>query len=110
VRPTYDVISSTLDILCQERGLAAALFSIGGGGRPEVVVPAIQKGRGGDIVQMHIRTDDYNSSVQAFPWLKEHGWELVTMSRLYDDYLREQVNADGCDANTRFSLTRTCLE
>lgn len=110
VRPTYDVISSTLDVLCQERGLVAALFSIGGGGKPEVVVPAIQKGRGGDIVQMHIRTDDYNSSVRAFPWLKENGWELVTMSRLYDDYLREQVNADGCDANTGLSLTRTCLE
>ncbi len=110
VRPTYDVISNTLDILCQERGLVAALFSIGGGGKPDVVVSAIQKGRGGDIVQMHIRTDDYNSSVQVFPWLKENDWELVTMSRLYDDYLREQVDADGCDTNTGISLTRTCLE
>ena len=110
VRPTYDVISNTLDILCQERGLVAALFSIGGGGKPDVVVPAIQKGRGGDIVQMHIRTDDYNSSVQVFPWLKENDWELITMSRLYDDYLRGQVNSNGCDANTGISLTRTCLE
>lgn len=110
VRPTYDVISYTLDVLCQERGLVAALFSIGGGGKPEVVVRAIQGGKGGDIVQMHIRTDDYNSSAQVFPWLKENHWELVTMSRLYDDYLREQVNSDGCDTNTGISQTRTCLE
>ena len=110
VRPTYDVISYTLDVLCQERGLVAALFSIGGGGEPDVVFRAIQRGKGGDIVQMHIRTQDYNSSVLAFPWLKENNWELVTMSRLYDDFLREQVNSDGCDVDTGMSLTRTCLE
>src|SRR3990172_4516044 len=76
VRPTYDVISYTLDVLCQERGLVAALFSIGGGGEPDVVFRAIQRGKGGDIVQMHIRTQDYNSSVLAFPWLKENNWEI----------------------------------
>ena len=59
---------------------------------------------------MHIRTQDYNSSIQAFPWLKENNWELVTMSKLYDDYLREQVNSDGCDLNAGMSLTRTCVE
>lgn len=110
VRPTYDVISYTLDVLCQERDLVAALFSIGGGGPPQIVVPAIQKGRGGDIVQMHIRTDDYNSSAQAFPWLKENGWALVTMSRLYDDYLLDRIDPDGCDRSIGASLTRTCIE
>lgn len=110
MRPPYDIISKTMDVLCQERGLAATLFSIGGGGKPDVVVRAIQEGKGGDIVQMHIRTQDYNSSVQAFPWLKENNWELVTMSKLYDDYLREQINSDGCDLNTGTSLTRTCVE
>ena len=75
------------------------LFSIGGGGEPDIVVRAIQKGKGGDIVQMHIRTQDYNSSVQVYPWLRENKWELVTMSKLYDDYLREQVNSDGCDVD-----------
>lgn len=110
VRPPYDIISYTLDVLCQERGLVATLFSLGGGGEPDVVVRAIQKGRGGDIVQMHIRTQDYNSSMKAFPWLQENQWELVTMSKLYDDYLRQKVNADGCDLNTGTSLTRTCVE
>ena len=110
MRPPYDIISPTMDILCQERGLVATLFSIGGGGEPKVVVKAVQLGKGGDIVQMHIRTQDYNSSVQVFPWMKENNWELVTMSKLYDDYLREQVNSDGCNINTGNSLTRTCVE
>jgi peptidoglycan/xylan/chitin deacetylase (PgdA/CDA1 family) len=110
VRPPYDIISYTLDVLCQERGLVAAMFSVGGGGEPKIVVKAVQEGKGGDIVQMHIRTQDYNSSVQAFPWLKENNWELVTMSKLYDDYLREKVNSNGCDLNAGTSLTRTCVE
>ncbi|MBI3162611.1 MAG: polysaccharide deacetylase family protein [Chloroflexi bacterium] len=110
VRPPYDVISSTLDILCQERGLVAAMFSIGGGGDSGIVTRAIQRGRGGDIVQMHIRTEDYNSSVKVYPWLRDNNWELVTMSDLYNDYLREQVNPEGCDVDAGVSLTRTCVE
>jgi peptidoglycan/xylan/chitin deacetylase (PgdA/CDA1 family) len=109
-RPTYDVISYTLDILCQERGLVAVLYSIGGGGEPDVVMNAIRAGRNGDIVQMHIRTEDYNSSMQAFPYLKEQGIGAVTLSHLYNDLLREQVNPDGCDIDTGPSLTRTCSE
>jgi len=110
VRPTYDVISYTLDTLCQARGLVAVLFSIGGGGKPELVMNAIRAGKNGDIVQMHIRTEDYNSSMQAFPYLKEQGIGAVTLSRLYDDLLRERINPDGCELDTGASLTRTCLE
>ncbi|MBM3124388.1 MAG: hypothetical protein FJZ87_04845 [Chloroflexi bacterium] len=110
VRPTYDIISYTLDVLCQERGLVAALFSIGGGGDPQVVVPAIKKSKGGDIVQMHIRSQDYLSSEQAFPWLLENDWELVTLSRLYDDYLKEKVNPKGCEHEFGSPLARACLD
>ena len=110
VRPTYDVISYTLDALCQERGLVAVLYSIGGGGEPELVMNAIRTGRNGDIVQMHIRTQDYDSSKQAFPYLKQEGIGAVTLSRLYDDLLREKINSDGCDINTGTALTRTCLD
>lgn len=110
VRPPYDVISYPLDVLCQERSLVAALFSIGGGGEPDIVFRAIQKAKGGDIVQMHIRTQDYNSSVLAYPWLKENGWELVTMTRLYQDYLNEHIQDAGCEINTGLNLTRTCVD
>jgi len=96
--------------LCQERGLVAALFSIGGGGDPQVVVPAIKKSKGGDIVQMHIRSQDYLSSEQAFPWLLENDWELVTLSRLYDDYLKEKVNPKGCEHEFGSPLARACLD
>ncbi len=88
----------------------AVLFSIGGGGEPELVMNAIRAGRNGDIVQMHIRTQDYNSSVQAFPYLKQQGIGAVTLSRLYDDLLREQIDPDGCDIDAGPSLTRTCLD
>jgi peptidoglycan/xylan/chitin deacetylase (PgdA/CDA1 family) len=110
IRPPYDIVSYTLDVLCQERGLVAALFSVGGGGEPDVVFRAIQNAKGGDIVQMHIRTQDYNSSMLAFPWLKENNWELVTMTKLYDDYLKEKINPAGCEIKTGTSLTKTCLE
>lgn len=110
IRPPYDIISYTLDVLCQERGLVAAMFSVGGGGEPDIVFRALQKAQGGDIVQMHIRTQDYNSSVLAYPWLKENNWELVTLTKLYDDYLKEKINPAGCDIDTGSSLTRTCVE
>jgi len=110
VRPPFDIISYTLDVLCQERGLVAAMFSLGGGGPPDIVARGIQRGKNGDIVQMHIRTQDYNSSIKIYPWLRENNWELVTMSKLYDDYLHEQVNSDGCELNAETSLTRTCVE
>jgi peptidoglycan/xylan/chitin deacetylase (PgdA/CDA1 family) len=110
VRPPYDIISVTLDDLCRERGLVATMFSLGGGGKPDIVVRAIQKGKNGDIVQMHIRTQDYTSSTLIYPWLKENKWELVTMSKLYDDYLREQVNPAGCNTNAETPLTKACVE
>jgi len=109
IRPPYNIVSQTLNFLCRERGLVAAEFSVGGGGEPEVVLRAIQKAKGGDIVQMHIRTDDYESSKLAFPWLRENQWNLVTLRHLYDDYLREQINSDGCDSQTN-GLTRTCVD
>jgi len=110
VRPPYDLISPTLDFLCNERGLVAAMFSVGGGGPADYVLHAVQKTKGGDIVQMHVRTEDYESSKLVFPWVKENNWEMVTMSKLYDDYLREKVNSDGCDAEAGSVLTRTCVE
>jgi len=110
VRPPFDIISYTLDVLCQERGLVAAMFTVGGGGEPEAVMKAMQEAKNGDIIQMHIRTQDYNSSVAVYPWLKENHWELVTMSNLYDQLLLEGINSDGCDLDVGMSLTRTCLD
>ena len=86
------------------------MFTVGGGGEPEVVMKAMQQAKNGDIIQMHIRTQDYHSSVAVYPWLKENHWELVTISSLYDQLLLEGVNSDGCDLDVGMSLTRTCLD
>jgi peptidoglycan/xylan/chitin deacetylase (PgdA/CDA1 family) len=110
VRPTYDILSYTLDVLCRERGLVTVLFSIGGGGEPEVVMNAIRACRNGDIIQMHIRTEDFHTCQQAFPYLREQGIDAVTLTHLYNDLLLEQVNPNGCDIDAGPSLTRTCLE
>ncbi len=110
VRPPYDIVSHTLDVLCRERGLVAVLYSIGGGGETENVMNALKMGKNGDIVQMHIRTQDYKTSVEAYPWLRENNWDAVTLSKLYDDLLLEQNNSEGCDVGAGSALTRTCIE
>lgn len=110
VRPPYDIISFTLDDLCKELGLVAVLFSLGGGGPTEDVMNALRKGQNGDIAQLHIRTQDYHTSIEAFAYLKEQGFGLETLSRMYADLLREQIQPDGCDADVPASLTRSCVD
>jgi hypothetical protein len=73
-------------------------------------VRAAHNSKNGDIVLLHIRTQDTKTSCEAFPWLRENGWGLVTLSRLYDDLLLEQFDSDGCDVGIGSSLTRTCME
>lgn len=114
IRPPYDIVSSTLDVLCAERGLVAALFSVGGGGPTEFVMNALRKAENGDIVQMHVRntseSPDYDTSVQAYQYLKTNGIGAVTLSTLYNDLLLEQNQPTGCDMETGSSLTRWCIE
>ena len=58
---------------------------------------------------MHIRTQDYNTSLEAYPWMQENGWGTVTLTRLYDDLLRERNESDGCDTGAGSRFNRTCL-
>ncbi len=114
VRPPYDIISTPMNILCVERGLVSTLFSIGGGGQVDIVMNAIRKGKNGDIVQMHVRntpeSQDIDTSVQAFAYLKSIGIGAATLSHLYNDLLLEQNQSAGCDLETGESLTRICIE
>jgi len=109
-RPPFGVLSYSFDALCTERGLVNTLWSTGWGGELEVGLNAAKKSRNGDIVLLHIRTQDYNTSVQAYPWLKDNGWGAVTLTKLYDDLLLEQNESQGCDVGAGASLTRTCIE
>jgi peptidoglycan-N-acetylglucosamine deacetylase len=109
-RPPYGVLSYSFDVLCKERGLVNTMWSTGWGGELEVALNAAKKSRNGDIVLLHIRTQDYNTSVQAFPWMRENDWGAVTLTKLYDDLLREQNESAGCEVDAGSALTRTCME
>jgi peptidoglycan/xylan/chitin deacetylase (PgdA/CDA1 family) len=113
-RPPYDIISQPFMYMCGQRGLVATLFSIGGGGPAAYVMNAVRRFQNGDIVQFHTReqpdSQDMTSTAQAIPFFSGLGVQCVRLSTLYDDVLRDQVNASGCDTGTGQSLTRTCLE
>lgn len=109
-RPPFGVLSHPFEFMCKERGLAVAMWSSGWGGGYEKAASDIAKVRNGEIVLLHFRTDDVETSKTAFPLLKERGIQPVTMSALYDDWLREQNQPEGCEASAAPSLTRTCIE
>jgi peptidoglycan/xylan/chitin deacetylase (PgdA/CDA1 family) len=109
-RPPFGVLSYPFEFMCGERGLTAAMWSTGWGGGYEKASSDIAKVQNGEIVLMHFRTDDYETSKMAFAILKERGIQPVTMSTLYNDWLREKNQSVGCDASAAPSLTRTCIE
>jgi hypothetical protein len=109
-RPTFGSLAYSFDVVCREHNLVNTMWSTGWGGELEVGLNAAKKSRNGDIVLLHIRTQDYNTSVQAYPWMQENGWAAVTLTRLYDDLLKEQNQSNGCGIDTGSSLTRTCIE
>ena len=86
------------------------MWSTGWGGPTESVitytVPKIQRG---DIVLLHTRPEDMDTSADAIPELTERGIRAVTLSQLYLDLLKEQNESQGCYADST-SLLRTCIE
>ena len=70
----------------------------------------VPKTKNGDIVLMHTRTVDWETSEQGMPWLTDHGISAVTLRELYRDLQMERIDSAGCDAGTNGSLTRTCLD
>lgn len=110
-RPTYGSLAYSFDVVCRENNLVNTMWSTGWGGvTADVVKYTVPKARNGDIILLHIRTDDVNTSMGAYPWMRENGWGAVTLSRLYDDLLMEQNESAGCDVYDGPSLTRTCIE
>ncbi|MEW6400327.1 MAG: polysaccharide deacetylase family protein [Chloroflexota bacterium] len=109
-RPTFGNFAYSFDALCRKHGLVYTMWSTGWGGPTDIGLRAAWNSRNGDVVLMHIRKEDCETSRQAYPWLRENGWGVVTLSKLYDDLLLEQNNSEGCDVDGVGSLTRTCLE
>lgn len=110
-RPPFGVLSYSFESLCERRGLVATMWSAAGGGETDIVMKnTFAKIRNGDIVLLHIRTDDIKTTRETLPYLKEQKIEAVTMTRMYDDVLRERNQSDGCEIGSGISLTRTCIE
>jgi len=109
-RPTFGSLAPSFDAVCLEKGLVNTMWSTGWGGTLEDGLHAAHKSRNGDIVLLHIRTQDLQISREAYSWLRTDNWGVVTLTRLYDDLLLEQYDSEGCDVGFGSSLTRTCME
>jgi hypothetical protein len=99
------------------RGLVPTLYSIG------YEAPNVDQGlnnaartQNGDIVQMHTYEDPINNrldvsiTAMVLPYLAAQGFQLVTMTELYNDVLHDQNSSNGCDIGTGESLIRSCLQ
>ncbi len=109
-RPTFGSLSPGFDALCRAEGLVSTMWSTGWGGALADGLRAAQRSKNGDIVLMHIRTEDYETSREAYPWMRENGWGAVTLSKLYDDLLIDEHHLNDCEGDLGTSLTRTCME
>jgi len=109
-RPTFGNLAPAFDAVCAEHRLVNTMWSAGWGGELADGLDAAKRSRNGDIVLLHIRTQDYNTSVAAYPRLKENGWSAVNLSKLYDDLLLEGNEPPGCETNAGPALARTCIE
>jgi peptidoglycan/xylan/chitin deacetylase (PgdA/CDA1 family) len=109
-RPPFGNTSPSFLHMCDRRGVVPTMWSTGWGGPTESVinytVPKIQKG---DVVLLHTRIEDMDTTEKALPELAERGIQPVTMSRLYLDWLKEQHESPGCNTDSA-SLMHTCIE
>lgn len=109
-RPPYGNTSSSFLYMCAQRGLVPTMWSTGWGGPTESVVAyTVPKIQPGDIVLLHTRPEDMDTTADALPELDERGIQPVTLTRLYVDWLSEQNQSKGCYADPT-SPVRTCIE
>lgn len=80
-----------------------------GGNTTDVVNFTVPKVQYGDIVLLHTRIEDMDTTEKALPALVDLEIKPVTMSRLYLDWLKEQSESQGCYVD-QTSPIRTCIE
>jgi len=109
-RPPFGNTSPSFLYMCAHRGLVPTMWSTGWGGPTESVVNyTVPKIKRGDIVLLHTRPEDMETTADALPKLAERGIQPVTMSHLYLDWLKERNESPGCYVDPT-SLLRTCIE
>ncbi len=121
-RPPFGNLSSSFLDMCRQRGKVATMWSTGFGGAVDVGVDLARHAQNGDIALMHTRNQpaepainqeeswDMTITAQILPYFAEQGMQCVTVSRLYDDLIREQQSSMGCEVGPGDSLTRSCLD
>lgn len=109
-RPPFGNTSPSFLDMCAQRGLVPTMWSTGWGGATESVVNyTVPKIQPGDIVLLHTRIEDMDTTEEALPELAQRGIQAVTMSQLYLDWLKAQNESQGCYADP-YSSSRTCIE
>jgi peptidoglycan/xylan/chitin deacetylase (PgdA/CDA1 family) len=110
-RPPFGNTSASFLNMCDARKVVPTMWSTGWGGPTESVVSyTVPKIRSGDIVLLHTRPEDMETSKDAIPELEMRGIKPVTLTRLYMDLLKEQNQSHGCDTDLFPSPTRTCID
>jgi len=110
-RPPFGNASPSFTSMCAYHGLVPTIWSTGWGGPTEDVVRyTVPKLINGDIVLMHTRIEDVETTALALPKLQAMGMEAVSMSRLYMDLLKENNQSPGCGASAAVSPIHTCIE
>jgi hypothetical protein len=109
-RPPFGNTSRSFLTMCVQRGLVPTMWSTGWGGPTEdVVTNTVPKIQQGDIVLLHTRPEDMDTTVDALPELATRGIQPVTLKSLYLDLLKEKNESQGCYADPT-SPMRTCIE
>ena len=109
-RPPFGNTSPSFLHMCAVKGLVPTMWSTGWGGiTTDVVNFTVPKIQYGDIVLLHTRIEDMDTTEKALPALVDLEIKPVTMSRLYLDWLKEQSESQGCYVD-QTSPIRTCIE
>lgn len=109
-RPPFGNTSRSFLYMCAQRSLVPTMWSTGWGGPTENILKyTVPKVQPGDIVLLHTRPEDVDTTKKALPELTIRGIQPVTLSRMYLDWIKDQNQSSGCDVDP-ISSVRTCIE
>jgi peptidoglycan/xylan/chitin deacetylase (PgdA/CDA1 family) len=109
-RPPFGIVSRPFLYMCAQRGLVPTMWSTGWGGPTESIIKyTVPKVQPGEIVLLHTRPEDIDTTKKALPELAKRGIQPVTLSRMYLDWIKDQNESTGCDIDST-SFVRTCIE
>ena len=110
-RPPYGNTSPSFLTMCDARGVVPTMWSTGWGGPTEsVVTSTVPKIRHGDIVLLHTRPEDMETTAESLPELEMRAIQPVTLTQLYLDLIKDRHQSVGCESVPFNALKRTCID